>query len=477
MNATARPTLLYAAISSALGVLIGLSVSTGHSATLPSTANNAPGATLALPDFAALVDQAGPAVVNISVSGSRTMAAQALPDLGPFAQFFGPGIQQQPQQQMIHGEGSGFIVDASGIVLTNAHVVKDASEVQVKLTDRREFKARVLGVDERTDVAVLRIDADHLPTVQLGDSSRLRPGSWVVAIGSPFGFENTVTSGIVSAKARSLPGDGAVPFIQTDVAVNPGNSGGPLFDLNGRVVGINSQIYSQTGGYQGVSFAIPIEVALNAEKQIIATGKVAHGKLGVVVQTLTQDLARAFGLNDPNGALISKVEPGSAADAAGLKPGDVIRSLNGNVISDSGALSAAIAMTQPDTKVQLQIWRERREESVSATLKPDARTEVLADAISGNDASELGLTVRPLDPQERRDSHLRAGVVVENCDGIARQAGIEPGDVLLKLNGQPLNSPDDLRRGVAAAKGDSAVALLILRGDAALYVPIPLATG
>ncbi|MDH4175357.1 MAG: trypsin-like peptidase domain-containing protein, partial [Betaproteobacteria bacterium] len=293
----------------------------------------------ALPDFAAIVQQYGPAVVNITTSGTRKAAVQQVPL--PF-QFGVP----QPEVP-VQGQGSGFILSADGIVLTNAHVVHNADEVTVKLTDRREFSAKVLGSDAATDIAVLRIDARDLPVVKLGDPKRARVGDWVVAIGSPFGFENSVTAGIISAKSRSLPGDIYVPFIQTDVAVNPGNSGGPLFNLAGEVVGINSQIYSRSGGYQGLSFAIPIDMALRVKDQIVATGHATHARLGVNVQTMNQALAESFGLERPQGALVAAVAPDSPAQHAGLQPGDVVVKFNGRPVGDSGELAAMVGESTP----------------------------------------------------------------------------------------------------------------------------------
>ncbi|MBW8722871.1 MAG: trypsin-like peptidase domain-containing protein, partial [Polaromonas sp.] len=306
-----------------------------------------PGVPVALPDFSQITERYGPAVVNISVTGTTKVRNESPLAQGddddnddaqsgdPFFEFFkrfqqGPGRPGGvPREVPTRGQGSGFIVSADGIILTNAHVVRDAKEVTVKLTDRREYRAKVLGADPKTDVAVLRIEAKNLPVVTLGKVSDLKVGEWVLAIGSPFGFENTVTAGVVSAKGRSLPDDSAVPFIQTDVAVNPGNSGGPLFNAKGEVVGINSQIYSQSGGYQGVSFAIPVDLAIKVKDQIVATGKVEHARLGVSVQEVNQSLADSFGLDRPAGALVANVEKGSPADKAGLQTGDVIRSIDG----------------------------------------------------------------------------------------------------------------------------------------------------
>jgi serine protease Do len=429
-----------------------------------------------LPDFAALVDQYGPAVVNISVTGTVRTSNQAPIPMpfgpnDPFSDFF-RRFQVPPQDRTVRGEGSGFIVDPDGVILTNAHVVDGADEVTVKLTDRREFTAEVVGLDKRTDVAVLRIDAKNLPSVRLGDSDNVRVGQWVLAIGSPFGFENSVTSGIVSAKSRALPNDAAVPFIQTDVAVNPGNSGGPLFDLDGRVVGINSQIYSRTGGYQGISFAIPINVAMKVQEQLVANGKVEHGRLGVGVQTMSQDLAQAFGLDNPQGALVTQIESDSAADAAGLKKGDVILSVDGERIDDSAALAANIAGRAPGSKVQMEVWRDGKKRRLDAKLGADEE-DVVADASQGDESGgKLGLAVRPLTRDERDRSGLDHGLVVEQSDGAAAKAGIERGDVVLAVNGQEIESIDDLRDAVSEREGT--VALLVQRGPMQIYVPVEL---
>ncbi|RPH58416.1 MAG: PDZ domain-containing protein, partial [Burkholderiales bacterium] len=310
------------------------------------------------PDYRGIFQHFGPAVVGVTVEGSVPVARARAPELDndPFFRFYrGLPIPPMPRGDApVHGQGSGFIVSEDGLILTNAHVVRDARNVTVKLADRREFEASVLGVDPATDVAVLRIQASGLPTVQLGDPSQLAVGDYVLAIGSPFGFEQSATSGIVSAKGRSLPGDTFVPFIQTDVAVNPGNSGGPLFDARGRVVGINSQIYSRTGGYQGLSFAIPIDVAVRVKDQILATGSVRHARLGLTVQELNQDLAESFKLDGPSGALVSSVAPGSAAERAGLRPGDVVLSLNGERIERSGDLAAMVGKSKPGDRITLE---------------------------------------------------------------------------------------------------------------------------
>ncbi len=446
----------------------------------PSAA--APVGTIAPPDFSAITARYGPAVVNISVSGTRKagleeMGAEAFGG-GDLSEFFRRFQGQQGQGRMVprnvpvRGQGSGFIVSADGTILTNAHVVKDASEVTVKLTDRREFRAKVLGADPKTDVAVLKIDAKNLPVVALGNVKDLRVGEWVLAIGSPFGFENTVTAGVVSAKGRSLPDDSAVPFIQTDVAVNPGNSGGPLFNSRGEVVGINSQIYSQSGGYMGVSFAIPIDLATAIRNQIVATGKVQHARLGVAVQEVNQALADSFNLDRPEGALVSSVEGGSPADKAGLQPGDVIRGVDGQPIVASGDLPAIISLATPGSTVKLDVWRKGSRVQLAAKLanaadkvaKDDARPE------AGDGGGKLGLALRPLERGEQRQAGVSGGLLVEDASGAAARAGVEAGDVLLAVNGAPVTSIDQVRS--VMAKAGKSVALLIQRGNDKIFVPV-----
>jgi serine protease Do len=421
----------------------------------------------ALPDIASLVRQHGPAVVNITTSGTRKAGAPQIPEL-----FRGLPFQfGVPQPEMpVQGQGSGFIVDAEGIVLTNAHVVQNASEVTVKLTDRREFKAEVLGTDPATDIAVLRIDAQDLPAVKLGDPAQARVGDWVVAIGSPFGFENSVTAGIVSAKSRSLPGDVYVPFIQTDVAVNPGNSGGPLFNLAGEVIGINSQIYSRSGGYQGLSFAIPIDMALRVKDQIVATGHATHARLGVNVQTMNQALAESFGLERPQGALVAQVAPGSPAEKSGLKTGDVVLAFNGRAVGDSGQLAALVGESKPGDKVELEVLRDGNRRKLTATLGTSDFGQQRAAADEAAGKGRLGLAVRPLTPQEREAANVAAGgLLVEGVNGAAARAGVAPGDIVLQAGGKPVNSVEDLR---AATRRDKTVALLVQRGGQRLFVPI-----
>ena len=461
------------------------------------------GGGVAMPDFAQITARNGAAVVNISVVGTtktsdegddgddasaasaQQRGMQGMDPDDPFFQFFkrfgfpgagaggGPGMPQQRNVPM-RGEGSGFIVSPDGVILTNAHVVKGASSVTVKLTDRREFRAKVLGSDPKTDIAVLKINAKDLPVVQLGSTKNLAVGEWVLAIGSPFGFENSVTAGVVSAKGRALPDDSFVPFIQTDVAVNPGNSGGPLFNTRGQVVGINSQIYSRSGGYQGVSFAIPIEVAERVKDQIMATGKASHARLGVSVQEVNQAFADSFQLPKPEGALVAGVEPGGPADKAGLKSGDVILSINGQPIVASGDLPAFVGQAAPGTKATMEIWRRGKQEELVATLGDvnDTKASQVADASQAVGKGQLGLALRPLQPQERRDSGIETGLVIEQVRGPAALAGVEPGDVLLAINGTPAKSLDQVREAVA--KSGKSVALLIERDGNRIFVPVQL---
>jgi serine protease Do len=451
-----------------------------------------------LPDFPQITERYGPAVVNISVTGSARVSDDAALAQGedegasgdPFLEFFRrfqqgqgqgmrPGQRNRggsgavPQEVPTRGQGSGFIVSSDGIILTNAHVVRDAKEVTVKLTDRREFRAKVLGADPKTDVAVLRIEAKNLPVVTIGKTSDLRVGEWVLAIGSPFGFENTVTAGVVSAKGRSLPDDSAVPFIQTDVAVNPGNSGGPLFNARGEVVGINSQIYSRSGGYQGVSFAIPIDVAGRIKDQIVATGKVEHARLGVAVQEVNQSFADSFKLDKPEGALVSSVEKSGPAEKAGLQPGDVIRKVNGQPIVSSGDLPAVIAMAAPGDSVKLEIWRQGAARELTARLVGSSeKASQVAGTKDAPGQGRLGLALRPLQPDEKREAGVDAGLVVQQANGPAAMAGVQSGDVLLSINGTPVKDIDQVRNVVAKSK--KSVALLIQRGNDKIFVPVNL---
>jgi serine protease Do len=350
--------------------------------------------------------------------------------------------------------------------------VAGADKVTVKLLDRREFEAKVLGQDEKTDVAVLKIDAKNLPAVRLGRAEDLQVGEWVAAIGAPFGFDNSVTAGIVSAKGRNLPDDNYVPFIQTDVAVNPGNSGGPLFNLNGEVVGINSQIYSRTGGSQGVSFAIPIDIAMNVAQQLQANGHVTRGRLGVGIQDMNQALASTFGLEAPRGALVSSVEPDGPADKAGVKAGDVILSFDGRPVDTAGALPTLVAATAPGKSVPIEIWRDKSQRKIEVKVTQMQESESVAQGDAGHESGRLGLAVRPLSAEETRQIEVEGGLVVEGVQGAAEEAGIRPGDVLLSANGKPVRSVEDLRAAVSGSKDH--IALLVQRGEGRLFVPVDL---
>jgi serine protease Do len=479
------------------GAGVGLVTGTHAHAAVPGTAGGSTVTApimIGAPDFSQITERYGPSVVNISVSGIRKVdndedeapAAQrrgmpGMPGMDPndpffefFKRFQGPNGGAPGQREMpVRGQGSGFIVSADGLILTNAHVVRDAKDVTVKLIDRREFQAKVLGWDAKTDVAVLKIDAKNLPVLPIGNVRDLKVGEWVLAIGSPFGFENTVTAGVVSAKGRSLPDDSFVPFIQTDAAVNPGNSGGPLLNSRGEVVGINSQIYSRTGGYQGVSFAIPIDVASKVKDQIVATGKATHARLGVAIQEVNQTLADSFKLDKPEGALVANVDPGSPADKAGLKTGDVIRKVDGQPIVASGDLPAIIGQATPGEKVRLEIWRQGQREELTAKLGDASEKPV--KVAKGDDAvgkGKLGLTLRPLQPQEKREAGVNDGLMIEESGGPAARAGVQAGDVLMAVNGTAVKNIEQMRAVVA--KADKSVALLIQRDGNRIFVPVRL---
>nr|WP_240766838.1 Do family serine endopeptidase [Paraburkholderia flava] len=423
-----------------------------------------------LPDFSTLVKRYGATVVNISVTREVTQIGVQLPPGmspdNPLAPFFGRRVIGNREEVNL---GSGFIVSPDGYVLTNRHVVGDASVVDVKLTDKREFKGKVVGSDAVSDIALVKIDAQNLPAVVTGDPAQVEVGDWVMAIGSPYGFANTVTAGIVSARSRSLPGETGVPFIQTDVPINPGNSGGPLFDLNGRVIAINSLIYSKTGGYQGLSFAVPIDVALDVKDQLLRTGRVSRGRLGIASQDLSQSLARSFGLTRPDGALISMVEPGGPAAAAGLRAGDVVQALDGVPVNDSGDLLGRVAKLRPGTRVDLLVWRSGGAVLLAATVGavPGDGGATPAEAAL---PSEWGLVVRPLTAQEQQQSQLDHGLLIQRVAGRAARIGLRAGDIVLAVNDAPVATVAEF----ATRVGDTrrSVALLIQRGASRLYVPV-----
>ncbi len=457
----------------------GTAAATSVAAVAPTARPVAPGVQAApalLPNYREIVRTQGPAVVGVIVAGLHTADERgpaAGPNDDPFYRFFRgiPGLRMPPQDETpFRGQGSGFIVSSDGLILTNAHVVRDARQVTVRLADRREFAAKVLGSDPSTDVAVLKVEAHGLPTVVLGDPAGVEVGDWVLAIGAPFGFEQTATQGIVSAKGRSLPGESYVPFIQTDAAVNPGNSGGPLFDSAGRVVGINAQIYSRSGGFQGLAFAIPLDVALHVKDQIVAHGRVEHARLGVSTQDLSAPLASSFGLGSPDGALISSVFPGSAAEKAGLKAGDVITAIDGKPVHVAGDLSSRVGLARPGERMTLSVWRDKANTEVKVTLGR-AEPERAQTAAAGEGAT-LGMAVRPLAPAELREAGLDHGLLIEQVSGAAQLAGIEPGDVLLALDGKPVRNIEQVREVLRAHPKQ--VALLVARDGQQIFVPVPL---
>jgi len=456
----------------------------------PASAAAVVAAPSAYPDMTGIVAKTAPTVVNISVRGTRKVSTAAEPAvnadngaqrsqedeamnnfLHEFQQRFG-GLP--PQLQMpVRGEGTGFIVRADGLILTNAHVVSDAEEVVVKLTDRREFLAKVIGIDKLTDIALLKIEASGLSVATLAPTTSLRVGEWVLAIGSPFGFESTVTAGVVSATRRSLPGDGSVPFIQTDAAVNPGNSGGPLINMRGEVVGINSQIYSRSGGYQGLSFAIPIDVAERIAKQILSTGSVRHAKLGVAVQEIDQTLAESFKLDKSVGALIVDVASDSPAQKAGLASGDVVLAVNGQPVDMAGDLSTHISMAQPGDQMDLEVWHLGASKILHVRLE-DGKTLATAPALKPagtNPSGRFGLALHERKPGESNDT-AATGLLVDGVSGPAARAGILPGDLLLAINGLPVSTLAQV--GDVAAQSGKSAALLVQRGGEKIYAALRL---
>ncbi len=438
-----------------------------------------------LPDFSVLVQKQGPAVVNvITTRAPHTVARPAAGDSGdPLQDFLRRFMPEGPQgggpEPRGPGLGSGFVISSDGYILTNAHVVADSDDVTVRLADnKREFKAKVVGLDRRTDVALLKVDATDLPTVTLGNSADLKVGEWVAAIGSPFGFNNTITAGIVSAKGRTLPDESFVPFIQTDVAVNPGNSGGPLLNLKGEVVGINSMIYSGTGGYMGVSFAIPIEVALDVSKQLQATGTVSRGRLGVSIQEVTKELALSFKLESAAGVLVASVEPGSPAQKAGLQRGDVILKYDGKVIESASELPRLVAGSKPGTAATLDLWRQGASRSIKVTLGEfPAEAASTRSAATSQSPNRLGLAVSELPAAGRKALGVAFGVLVEAVEGPAEKTQIRRGDVIIAVDNTDLTSIRQFSDLVAQQKPGTPVALLVRRGDASLYVAVEVGAG
>lgn len=443
-----------------------------------------------LPDFVELAEKQSPSVVNIStLQNGKAKQANGIP-VDPsdpayeiFRRFFpqAPGGAQPPPEN--RSLGSGFIISADGFVMTNAHVIEGADEVTVKLLDKREFRAKVVGADKRTDVALLKIDAAGLPAVRLGDSSLLKPGEWVVAIGSPFGFEHSVTAGIVSAKGRALPQENYVPFIQTDVAINPGNSGGPLFNLRGEVVGINSQIFSRSGGFMGISFAIPIDLAMDIQQQLRTRGRASHGRMGVSIQEVTRDMAEAFGLPKSGGALVNSVEPNGPAARAGIEPGDVILRFDGKSITASSDLPRMVGPLKPGTKVQADVWRKGQMRSVTVTIGEfqDERMASNKPAVRGvGEAtnSRLGIAVSDLTPEQKQQMRLNAGILVVDIRPGSRM-DLRAGDIILAVTArgdtQDIRTVQQFNQLIAQLDGKTPATLLIRRSNVQIFVPIPFA--
>jgi serine protease Do len=486
----ARALALVAATAAATTAVV-LPAATAQSSSPP------PQMVVGLPDFTNLVQQVGPGVVNVEAQvGSREIASREgqededqIPEI--FRRFFGPDMPFPGGPGMPHPDqgprgvslGSGFLISGDGYVLTNRHVVDGAEQVTVRLSDRREFKARVVGSDEQSDVALLKIDATGLPALHLGDSNQLKPGQWVVAIGSPFGLDHSVTAGIVSATGRANPyaDQRYVPFIQTDVAINRGNSGGPLLNTRGEVVGINSQIFSNSGGYMGVSFAIPIDIAMSAVKQLKTTGKVSRGQIGVRVQQIDAEKARGLGLPDSRGALVGEVEAGSPAEKAGLVPGDVIRSFNDVPVNDSSDLPPLVGAQAPGTRVTLGVFHDGQTRNIAVTL--GTLEEGIANAApvqpgkspSAGGRNPLGLVGQALDADDRRQLGLKPneGVAIASVEGLAaRRAGLQPGDVVLQVGRTTIDGPAALDRALAGVKPGQTVMLLVRRGNASQFVAV-----
>lgn len=431
-----------------------------------------------LPDFADLVEKHGGEVVNISTTSTVKTPGAApggVPEDDPLFDFF----RRFPQPPRGDGQslGSGFIVSADGFILTNAHVVGQADEITVTLNDKREFKAKLIGADKRTDVALIKIEATGLPKVTFGDPAKTRVGDWVLAIGSPFGFENTVTAGIVSAKGRSLPSENYVPFLQTDVAINPGNSGGPLYNLGGEVIGINSQIYSRTGGFMGLSFAIPIDVAMDISDQLRKSGKVTRGWLGVVIQEVTKELADSFGMQKAQGALIASVEKGGPAEKAGLEPSDIIMKFDNKPVNSSSDLPRMVASVKPGNKVALQVWHKGTTKDLTLTVGEfPADKEKAAPPKRGKapDRNKLGLTMSDLTAEQRKELKISGGVLVEDARGPAGRAGIQAGDIVLAINNAEVKSVEQFNEAISKLEGRKNVALLVKRGDSTQYITVRL---
>jgi len=445
-----------------------------------------------LPDFTSLVEAASPAVVNIStrqkIPEGRGPAAMGMPDLDGLPpgirEFFERSMPQMPRsprgkQEQAQSLGSGFIISPDGYILTNNHVVADADEIIVRLSDRSDHTAKLIGADPRTDVALLKIDAKNLPTLKLGNSDQLKVGEWVLAIGSPFGFDHSVTAGIVSAKGRSLPNESYVPFIQTDVAINPGNSGGPLFNLKGEVVGINSQIFTRSGGFMGLSFAIPIDVAMNVANQLRADGKVSRGWLGVVIQEVDKDLAESFGLDRPAGALVAQTLDDGPAAKSGIKVGDVILSVNGQKIEESADLPHLIGNLKPGAKADMEIIRDGKRQNISVTVGDMPKDDdLVAGGEHGSDraSNRLGITVANLTAEQKQTLDIQSGVVINKVsgDGPAAAIGLRPGDVITHLNNQPIESASTFEKITSSLPASRSISMRVVRDGRASFITFKL---
>ena len=471
-------TLKPAAVIAAAAIAFSGALLSATPAVASGLAPQATVATTQLPDFVQLVEKYGKGVVNISTVREARVVEGADPfgfderHAEIFRRFgfpfpFGGGPRQEPERR---GTGSGFIISADGLILTNHHVVEGADEIKVRLTDNREFTGKVLGSDAKTDIAVVKIDAKDLPYLTMGNSDELKVGEWVAAIGSPFGLDNTVTSGIVSAKSRKLPSDQYVPFIQTDVAVNPGNSGGPLFNMKGEVVGINSQIFSTSGGFMGLSFAIPSNLAMQIKDQLVKNGKVTRGRIGVVIQSVTQDLAESFGMKTPKGAIVSQVEKDGPAAKAGLQEGDIITAVNGRAIDDSVDMPVIIGSMAPGSIAKLSIIRNNKDMTLDVKVEEAPNESASPNASKTAAANKLGVTVRPLNDEEKAKAETE-GLLVTESTGAARKAGIREGDIIVNVNGVKIKKTDDLARVLEKNKN---LRVLVQRRDGRIFIPVRL---
>lgn len=471
-------TLKPAAVIAAAAIVFSGALLSATPAVASGLAPQATVATTQLPDFVQLVEKYGKGVVNISTVREARVVEGADPfgfderHAEIFRRFgfpfpFGGGPRQEPERR---GTGSGFIISADGLILTNHHVVEGADEIKVRLTDNREFTGKVLGSDAKTDIAVVKIDAKDLPYLTMGNSDELKVGEWVAAIGSPFGLDNTVTSGIVSAKSRKLPSDQYVPFIQTDVAVNPGNSGGPLFNMKGEVVGINSQIFSTSGGFMGLSFAIPSNLAMQIKDQLVKNGKVTRGRIGVVIQSVTQDLAESFGMKTPKGAIVSQVEKDGPAAKAGLQEGDIITAVNGRAIDDSVDMPVIIGSMAPGSIAKLSIIRNNKDMTLDVKVEEAPNESASSNASKTAAANKLGVTVRPLNDEEKAKAETE-GLLVTESTGAARKAGIREGDIIVNVNGVKIKKTDDLARVLEKNKN---LRVLVQRRDGRIFIPVRL---